>query len=529
MPVIIKMKGLPFESTSKDIQSFFEGLYIKQEDIHLAAYKDGKASGIAFAVFQNDEDARQAMFRNEKYMGKRYIELFLSSTTEMNSMLDDGVPDPRPTRRELNEDQRIMRERERDNQFRSRNIPDRRGKPQNRPEADRRGFSARDRSRSPKGRRLERESVRGSVRGRGRAGESFRSSRGNERRSANFDERRVEMTPSLSLPMFSLAENIGKSMGLGSERMTMGGSMASGARFDRGRLGDSFGDNGQRRKSSREESSLGRRERTRAGDPLLDEVCVQLGSLPFIIAEAEVTSFFKGLDVVQVKFLHHPDGKFAGRKTGEGYVEFRSVCDAKIAQKKNRQKLGHRFIDIRLITKLDMIKAVEKNETDIKKADLMGGSAVIGGAVSDLAVNINQDLLRQAQTTSRMMDRRHDLSSLGLPLAGSYGISADSLEAQTINTLSQLASTAKINPDDVAAGCVVGIRNLPSSVTANEIIDLFYGYHVFRDSVRIHYLAPGRSSGDAMVTLRNSKEAMAAIQELNHKHVGKRSVQLFLV
>ncbi|EDO47282.1 predicted protein, partial [Nematostella vectensis] len=75
MPVVIKMKGLPFEATSRDIQMFFDGLSLREKDIHLAANKDGKASGISFAVFNVDDDARKAMYRTGKYMGKRYIEL----------------------------------------------------------------------------------------------------------------------------------------------------------------------------------------------------------------------------------------------------------------------------------------------------------------------------------------------------------------------------------------------------------------------------------------------------------------------
>ena len=95
--------------------------------------------------------------------------------------------------------------------------------------------------------------------------------------------------------------------------------------------------------------------------------------------------------------------------------------------------------------------------------------------------------------------------------------------------LLQLAAGANVSSSDIQLGCVVGIRNLPSSITAEEILDFFYGFPVAPDTVRIHYLAPGRSSGDAMVTLPTAADAINAIEQLNFKPVGKRNVQLFLV
>lgn len=524
------MKGLPFESTSKDIQLFFEGLYLREEDIHLAAYKDGKASGIAFAAFRNDEDARQAMFRNEKYMGKRYIELFLSSVSEMKSMLDEGVPDPKPSRlgrrNEPQDDQR-SRNVSRDDNSRPKNFSDRRGRLQNRGGTERRG-SNRSRSRSPRRNRSGFESQRG---GNFKRGNSFRG-RGNQGRSSDYgrDERHVEITSDLP----SVFERIGGnarqlSEMLRNDRGAFGDNIGSGARFHRNTLGDSFGNGDDlRRKGFRSEPLASREDRFQTRDPLLDKVCVRLNELPFVISEREIKFFFKGLDVVQVKFLLHPNGQFAGKKTGEGFVEFRSMRDAKEAEKKHKEKIGKRFIDVKVITKLEMIKAIEKNDVAMRQAEVQHEEGQFAAPVSDLAIKINPNFLMQDQSTSRMLDRGLGLPNLGMTMPRQY-IPMEALEAQAAPAMNKLASTAKINPDDVAAGCVVGIRNLPSSISTNELLDFFYGYSVFRDTVRIHYLAPGRSSGDAMVTLRNSREAASAIQELNHKYVGKRSVQLFLV
>jgi len=668
MPVVIKMKGLPFEATSKDIQIFFDGLYLREDDIHLAAYKDGKASGIAFAVFHNDDDARLAMFRNEKFIGKRYIELFLSSSTEMAEMLDGGVPDPKPSRHQLVHQQRPNEPRDtqrtrnfqRDDQSRSRIVPDRRGLQENRG-----GNDGRTRQDSRAGERMTRQENRGGddgrirqenrggndrmrqdnrggdrisqdIRGRdrmlrqenrgsddgrirqenrggndrmrqeargldrvsqdsrggdriskdnrggdrvrqdNRAGirqenrgnergrpenrvkddrrvvnrsrsrsprqDNYQRSRGVEREGNNFkdrnrpsghnrsvsqDERHVEITSNIP--------NVFERMGRGAEQLTgmfvndntgFGELFGSQARFAGHAFGNSFGNgDNMRQKSFRVE------ERKQVSDPPEEMVCVHLTELPFVISERDVRYFFKGLDIVQVKFLYHCHGRFAGKKTGEGFVEFQTVQDAMQAEKKHREKIGKRFVDVKAVTKIEMLKAIEKNELEMRHAKLEESKESMSGRASDLHVKVNPNVRMQEPSTSRMLDRGLDTLGMNMPQPGPYIHSVDPYDAQTqaVTTLNKLATTANIDPGDVAAGCVVGIRNLPSSITADEILNFFYGYAVYRDSVRIHYLAPGRSSGDAMVTLRNSQEAAAAIQGLNHKHVGKRSIQLFLV
>ena len=85
------MKGLPWEATARDITKFYRGLNISEEDIHLAPSQEGKASGFAFACFHEDDEARKAMYRNGNYVGKRYIELVLSSQSEMEKTLSEGV------------------------------------------------------------------------------------------------------------------------------------------------------------------------------------------------------------------------------------------------------------------------------------------------------------------------------------------------------------------------------------------------------------------------------------------------------
>lgn len=537
MSIVIKMKGLPFEATAKDIKSFFQGLHLREGDIHLAAYKDGKAAGIAFAVFHNDEDARKAMFKNGKYMGKRYIELFLSSSTEMNSMLHHGVPNPRQAREEVRDEggrgQRSEgkpKENQRQNRF------------QKSSRSDRREVQIRSRSRSPVSRHGNpgQESDSRSFGGWGMMNSSLGSD--SERlfesgdRGKSFFEMRWREEEDGRQDRYHRLQN---------ER-----------EFPKERMGEMSFQKDQRdipvrrERSHGKEEIQGRRAHKRSPSPAKEKRnredrndyklnCCRLDGLPYRITEPDIKDFFKGFSVQKIRLLYHAKGNFAGKKNGKGYVEFKSVKDAReAAKKKHKQYLKSRYVEVDSCTKGEMIEECNVNDEELQKAqqnDQMGDRDRdreprydSGKPISDLAIKINPQLFNSNYGMPNLLDNNPSLGNLGLSLPNPY-MSSEAVDLQTLATLKQLESRANINPEDVTAGCVVGIRNLPSNVTADEILDFFYGFPVFSDSVRIHYLAPGRSSGDAMVTFRSSREATTAIRQLNNRPVGKRNIQLFLL
>jgi RNA recognition motif-containing protein len=531
MSVVIKLKGLPFESTAKDIQSFFQGLDLREEEIHLAAYKDGKAAGIAFAVFHSDEDARKAMFKNGKYLGKRYIELFLSSTSEMNTMLQDGVPEPRPPKKKAGGPHE---------QTKPKGAHNRQNRDQNSFRYDKREFHPPARSRSPLSRhgnsvpQFHARPFRGMGRGSNYGVSNERRNESDNRGPSSF-EMRWRDDEDMAQDQYHRLQNE-----RGNLRESMGNSNLQMDGYDRDmHRARGYGkEDGYERNVHRRAPSSNREERER--EDLNVQTCCRLYGLPFQITEDEIIDFLEGLSVVKVKMLYHFGGSFAGKKNGRAYVELKSVRDAKeAAKKKHRQYLGSRYVEVHCCSKMEMVEESNRNDEECqrKREEFRGNEDSsydsrydsMANPISDLAIKIDPEILNSpSHGMPSLMDGGPDLQNLGISLPNPY-LPSDSLELQTLATLKQLASTANINPEDVTAGCVVGIRNLPSTITTEETLDFFYGFPVFQDSVRIHFLAPGRSSGDAMVTFRSSREAAAAIEQLNHKPVGKRNVQLFLV
>ncbi len=100
------MRGLPYNATMSDISAFFGGFDILPNGIHIITGRDGRATGEAYVELSSDAQAEQTLrtkhrekigsrcvslylllaFSYGKYC--RYIELFRSSKTELNHILN---------------------------------------------------------------------------------------------------------------------------------------------------------------------------------------------------------------------------------------------------------------------------------------------------------------------------------------------------------------------------------------------------------------------------------------------------------
>lgn len=84
MVVVIRLQGLRITAGSEDIRKFFTGLEIPDGGVHII----GGEHDEAFILFASDEDARRAMNRSGGCIRGSPVELFLSSQTEMQNVLE---------------------------------------------------------------------------------------------------------------------------------------------------------------------------------------------------------------------------------------------------------------------------------------------------------------------------------------------------------------------------------------------------------------------------------------------------------
>lgn len=84
MSVIIRLQGLPWSASAMNIRHFFSGLNIPAGGVHII----GGEGGDAFIAFASDEDGRQAMKKNNCTLSGNTVTLYLSSKSEMQSVID---------------------------------------------------------------------------------------------------------------------------------------------------------------------------------------------------------------------------------------------------------------------------------------------------------------------------------------------------------------------------------------------------------------------------------------------------------
>merc|ERR1719240_2407768 len=85
------MRGLPFSATVEDIHQFFNAPSTLQlSNIHLMRKADGRSSGDAYAVFDSEEAAVEALQFDKQKLGTRWVDLFQSNKGELYSLTSLG-------------------------------------------------------------------------------------------------------------------------------------------------------------------------------------------------------------------------------------------------------------------------------------------------------------------------------------------------------------------------------------------------------------------------------------------------------
>ncbi|EGT33391.1 hypothetical protein CAEBREN_08325 [Caenorhabditis brenneri] len=93
---IVRLRGLPFSVTIRDINDFFAPLPIVRDGILLPDQQQARPGGEAYVCFESMESMQIAKQRHMKNIGHRYIEVFEASNRELTRFADEnGLRVPR--------------------------------------------------------------------------------------------------------------------------------------------------------------------------------------------------------------------------------------------------------------------------------------------------------------------------------------------------------------------------------------------------------------------------------------------------
>lgn len=74
---VIKLRGLPWDSTAADILDFLKDCSVvnAEKGVHMAiSHRDGRPNGEAYVELETPEDVDRAFSYNKNVLGHRYIE-----------------------------------------------------------------------------------------------------------------------------------------------------------------------------------------------------------------------------------------------------------------------------------------------------------------------------------------------------------------------------------------------------------------------------------------------------------------------
>ncbi|CAJ0924207.1 unnamed protein product, partial [Mesorhabditis belari] len=93
--VIIRMRGLPYDCAEQQIKEFFlsepEPAEMMDSGVMFVTRPDGRPTGDAFVLFGDEETGLRALKKHRQTIGSRYIELFRSTTAEVNQTTSSHV------------------------------------------------------------------------------------------------------------------------------------------------------------------------------------------------------------------------------------------------------------------------------------------------------------------------------------------------------------------------------------------------------------------------------------------------------
>merc|ERR1719474_459807 len=91
------MRGLPYDCSPKQVIDFFnegdEACQVLDDEHGVLFVKkpDGRATGDAFVLFSEEKEGEKALSKHKELIGSRYIELFRSTTAEVQQVLNRSI------------------------------------------------------------------------------------------------------------------------------------------------------------------------------------------------------------------------------------------------------------------------------------------------------------------------------------------------------------------------------------------------------------------------------------------------------
>lgn len=247
-----------------------------------------------------------------------------------------------------------------------------------------------------------------------------------------------------------------------------------------------------------------------------EDAVVKLRGLPFSASKLDIADFFAGLEVEANGILVMTD--YEGRPKGEAFVQFTTVAGAERALEKNKQNMGHRYIEV-FPSSMDEAK---RAQTQMAMAMMGGGGGRSGGPMRGGMMGPG------AGGGGMMRPGPYDrMGGYGMGPARGGGIS--------MRGSGYYGGGGSYPGGGMRGGMgmrggggmyVIKMRGLPFRASEQDIAEWFSSVADPVD-VFIRLNHEGRPSGEAEVTFATEGEAKRALSK-NKQNMQNRYIELFL-
>lgn len=254
--------------------------------------------------------------------------------------------------------------------------------------------------------------------------------------------------------------------------------------------------------------------------------CIYVRNFPFDVSKVEVRKFFNEFPLLEDDVFLLFDSKGVG--LGEALVRFQTEEQALRAEGLNRQRFLGTEVLLRRISDEQM-----KEFGAFIDAPVETHMAQSPGYRDDY-MNAPLPESHDRSYVIPEYDRREFRGSPERP-RGSHPMdfvgrdeSFDRFDMENTDNDYNPSLSPHQNFEGRSTGTIIRMKNLPYTITVDEILDFFYGYNIMPDCVDIKFKRHGLATGRATVFIDNHDEAVAAVNELNERPIGNRKIGLSL-
>ncbi|KAK7881094.1 hypothetical protein WMY93_032304 [Mugilogobius chulae] len=305
------------------------------------------------------------------------------------------------------------------------------------------------------------------------------------------------------------------------------------------------------------------------------KTCVHITNIPYNVSRKDVRAFLEGLNMYEETLQVLTDAH--GNGLGQAVVQLRSDEDARKAERLHRQKLNGRDAFVHLVT-YEHMKEVERNPPPQNKrgqrpplgqapptshmtpptSHMTPPPSHLGPPPSHAFGALAEDFSFIRSPAPFAPPFSAPGNGLAPPPMPPLGLAPDLAPPPLVSGILEAGFRATAPFGDGLRGpgapppsfppdpalrsapppaanananggpAVVKLQNMPFTVTADEIMDFFYGYQVVPGSVCLQFNDKGLPTGEAMVAFQSADEANAAVSDLNERPIGSRKVKISL-